>query len=633
MMTNEQKFETRLTMQVSPRIIQLISSGLYRSPASAIKELLSNSFDADAKSTKIYFNFDYKEGEIYLESILVEDDGEGMNLDNLQYAFTHIGGSLKSIDEKSKTSSGREVIGNLGIGILSIASACRAFKIITKKRDEHRVYTAEVSLDFFDKVQAATETMDKFSIGNVIITSSGVSESDFNHFTKIEIKDFKPPFLASVLNNLGKSYFFQKKCDNEKEEESKYQEYYEGFISCMQKLNKIGNLQQLDQIIASVGLMTPVAYLDDGPIKSKVKDINGEPYEIPGTDNPEYLKLKSILKNLKFNVYIEFKVQGKIKNNFKLYKPILYPSADDIKSRGGAVKLDPYVAIIGPKTYKLKDEADEKIDIKINGYVYHQNARIMPHDYRGMLYRVLNVAIGDKFSDDLRLYSENPIILHQMFMEIFLNKGFRRSVNLDRESLYEGSRAYIYLRAYLDNILNGKVPPKPSASMPKTDSDYMQSGQNKNQASENSKTIPETPLQNEPKRLPDISDFYKSLQEEFKEGDGIVKIVKDRQSILRKEKTNTTDPYEKTVEIFKEKKKSTPTIITTKDKSQYGKIEKKNENESIVRLPPIEGTRAKLWKSIFLIALMYAPDNNEEKINLIDSLYKIYRISEKGDQD
>ena len=58
-MSGEEKFEKKLTMQVSVQIIKHISSGLYRSPASAIKEIISNSFDADAHNVNIEFHFSY----------------------------------------------------------------------------------------------------------------------------------------------------------------------------------------------------------------------------------------------------------------------------------------------------------------------------------------------------------------------------------------------------------------------------------------------------------------------------------------------------------------------------------------------------------------------------------------------
>ena len=620
-MTNSSKFEDRLTMQVSPRIIQLISSGLYRSPASAIKELISNAFDADAGEVAIKFKFDYNRGSIILKTLSVEDDGDGMDLKDLKYAFGHIGGSIKTIKKGEKTHKGRNIIGNLGIGMLAIASACRSFKIRTKKRDEQREYTADISLAFFDNVQAATETMDKFSIGNVIIKSAGIESYD--HYTKIEIEDFRPPFLAAVLNDLGNSFLFQNKLENENGDENIYEKYFEGFIDHIYDKKKMGNLQQLDEIVATLGLIASVQYLSDGPVKSVATDIDGELYNIPGTSDPEYIKLKDRLRDLGFNVFLEFDVTSEKRNYFKLYKPLLYPNDEDIKSAGGIKNLDPYVSIIPTHESELETEAHEIENISIGGYVYHQNARILPHEYRGILYRVFNVAIGDKFADDLRLYSENPIILHQMLMEVYLNEGFRRVVNLDRESFYEGSRAYMYLRAYLNNSLKGEVPSKPSYTekAKKTEND---DGDNPSRKKENEDVPKEAPTEYHSDK------FYDMLIEKFKPKKGMISEIKERQTQLRREKLKRKDSYQTTLEIFKEKTKSEPIISKTTNKSEYGKIINNKDGKSELKLPPFEGSRKKLWESIFIIVSIWVQSNDDARLELMDALYTIYKIAETG---
>ena len=77
-------------------------------------------------------------------------------------------------------------------------------------------------------------------------------------------------------------------------------------------------------------------------------------------------------------------------------------------------------------------------------------------EFRGTLYRVRNVSLGYDLGDISNLFTDTYIILHQTFSEIYLDNGFQRIVNLDRESLYEGSEVYRFLMSYLQAVINPK---------------------------------------------------------------------------------------------------------------------------------------------------------------------------------
>ena len=59
-------------IQVNSKILGHISAGIYRSPASAIKELVSNAFDADATRVAITTNWPN------FDVITCYDNGSGM---------------------------------------------------------------------------------------------------------------------------------------------------------------------------------------------------------------------------------------------------------------------------------------------------------------------------------------------------------------------------------------------------------------------------------------------------------------------------------------------------------------------------------------------------------------------------
>lgn len=631
-MNDEEKFEKRLTMQVSVQIIKHISSGLYRSPASAIKELISNSFDADAHNVNIEFHFSYdKDGNLFLDNIRIKDDGFGMDLKTLEYIFTHIGGSSKGTSEV-KTPSGRDIIGRLGIGMLSVAATCRSFVVRTKKKDEEREYSAAISLSFFDDLLQLTKSMDKFSIGNVVLNSRSVK--GFGQYTIVEINDFRPPFLSNILDDIDHSYFFQEPLtlNPNRAEELQYQKYFEDYLERLSIEEKLLGAPILDQIIATIGLMSPVEYLSNGPVKPNVTMEDGKVFNIPGTSEENYLYIKEKLKKLDFSVIVQLDIDHKgdrsknIRNKFKIFKPLLYPSKRDVE-KYGIDKLDPYVYALEPKEAAIENEPGEIVDTLIRGYIYHQTARILPHEYRGILFRVYNVAIGDYFKDELRLYSEDPVVLHQTIVEIYLDKGFQPIVNLDRESLFEGARTYQYLRAYLENIFMGKIPKRPPIKPPDIP-EYSQ-GQIGQTNAQESKSEQENAKQFTASADRDIK-FFETLTSLLPKRKGIINEIKNRSASKRELKMQNKDPTKVIGNVAREKLGTEDVNIEyTTSLDDYGLISYDERKElATISLPKIKGSRSKTWESIFTVAAIWGPKETENRIEFMRALYSIYTASE-----
>lgn len=104
--------------------IVTIGERLYGESIELIRELINNSYDADATEVKVTI----KEDEI-----IVEDDGLGMDLDGLKQYF-NIGSALKRENPKSPKFA-RDRIGEFGIGKFASFSACSCFEVWTKKDD------------------------------------------------------------------------------------------------------------------------------------------------------------------------------------------------------------------------------------------------------------------------------------------------------------------------------------------------------------------------------------------------------------------------------------------------------------------------------------------------------------------
>lgn len=126
MKIDSQTKQVELPFKVNKEVVSHLSLGLYRNFARAIKELISNSYDAGATEVKI--KLDLEKGEI-----IVRDNGRGMNLEDIEKKFLTIGYVTQPSDKLDEL--GRKRIGTFGIGCLSVFPYCNTVHVITKKRE------------------------------------------------------------------------------------------------------------------------------------------------------------------------------------------------------------------------------------------------------------------------------------------------------------------------------------------------------------------------------------------------------------------------------------------------------------------------------------------------------------------
>ena len=110
---------------VSSKVLGHISQGLYRSPGGVFKELISNSFDANATTVWI------STGRPSFDVVSVRDNGDGMDR---QKFIEMVEGGIGDSDKRVGTPeliNGRRMIGRLGIGILGISQISHTFEIVS----------------------------------------------------------------------------------------------------------------------------------------------------------------------------------------------------------------------------------------------------------------------------------------------------------------------------------------------------------------------------------------------------------------------------------------------------------------------------------------------------------------------
>ncbi|MEN5031539.1 ATP-binding protein [Pseudomonas sp. Ps21-P2] len=139
-------------LETDEKVLARVTDGIYRLPGSAIRELISNAYDADAEN--VIIDTDVPR----FETISVRDDGNGMSVETLVNLLNHIGGSakrtdkggaLKVTDDTDNSLSlvkKRRLIGKIGIGLFSVAQLTRDFDIITKQKNTDFYLKARIRL-------------------------------------------------------------------------------------------------------------------------------------------------------------------------------------------------------------------------------------------------------------------------------------------------------------------------------------------------------------------------------------------------------------------------------------------------------------------------------------------------------
>ena len=184
-------------LRTDEKVLARVTDGIYRQPGSAIRELVSNAYDADAQQVVI------KTDRPRFRTLSVEDDGMGMTPDVLAHLLHHIGGSAKrspegaelgiaSSADPSCSPSGRRLIGKIGVGLFSVAQLTRRFQIITKTADDpFRTIASVVLRQYSDEDTHAPEEHGEYKAGLVTIWREPAVDTD-SHGTTIIITDLRP---------------------------------------------------------------------------------------------------------------------------------------------------------------------------------------------------------------------------------------------------------------------------------------------------------------------------------------------------------------------------------------------------------------------------------------------------------
>lgn len=178
-----EKFTSHL--KVDKKIVSLLSKSTYqKSFSSAIRELISNAYDADSLSV----NIEYDSGFSFIEII---DDGNGMTKKEFEKYLT-IAGTKQ--EEQYTRKYKRKRIGKFGVGFLSIFPFCETLEITTTAENSIDILSAKIpTKNYFDESGKglSSETIDEIPIAGVITSNP---KEKLKHYTKIRL--VKPTHLV-----------------------------------------------------------------------------------------------------------------------------------------------------------------------------------------------------------------------------------------------------------------------------------------------------------------------------------------------------------------------------------------------------------------------------------------------------
>ena len=411
-------------IKVSSKILGHISAGVYRSPAGALKELISNAFDADA--TRVVITTNWPSFEI----ITCRDNGDGMSQEKFrQIMIKEIGESTKRVNINGNigdvTDQGRSIIGWLGIGMLGIAQVCHEFKVISHHRESQTAFRASIRLTNFPR-----EKVDDISRDNVPDQSPNVGKF------RIEPINYDPRKAGTHVIASDMRTAFVKKF-RETSEKYPLPSRFSDFLKQVHQSRSVKSISDYWQMVWELTVTCPIPYIDEGPFDWD--NITVEP-EV----KKQIIDLQQSLSGNQFEVVVD---------GLSLRKPNQYPLA-----RPEVQKQEQTAGKIFPVSENVKVHGRP---LKLTGYLYLQyNSAVEPMEIRGLLVRIRNVAIGT-YDSTLFTYPSVPSPrFNWLSGEIYVNAGLESALNIDRDSFNEMDPHYLKLRSIIHTLLEEKVFPE-----------------------------------------------------------------------------------------------------------------------------------------------------------------------------
>lgn len=448
---------------LSAKVFGHLSQGLYRTPAGAIKELISNSFDADSTLVRVHTGFPR------FETLSCEDNGTGLSEDEFRRLMNRgIGTSYKrtASNDVSKIHH-RPLIGRLGLGILSLAQVCTRFEILSHHADSKTAFRATIQfppytrqeMDKIAKRITGTDQDEQILGGQYQLASETYdpAKNGVRVFTKYLRESFRKRMRTTLQR------FANTETGRSVEPYKTFQAYLQALYSFPKPVQSLNLVSDYDQLLFGLALAAPLPFVEDYNLVVQL---------------PMMQKRQTQLTKFKFQVQVD---------NLTLANPVWLPS-----DREGHTARQCTLAGSQQKSFELIDGpvkehctvVQHRVDVKksdlhfnlyeirysnenvagspvdFDGYLFQQTGRLYPRDIQGVLIRLHNVAIGRYDNSMLTYpYAEGPRY-SMVASELLIQRGFEDALNIDRDSFNELHPHYIRVQSYVHSLLHELIFPE-----------------------------------------------------------------------------------------------------------------------------------------------------------------------------
>jgi hypothetical protein len=484
-------------LETDEKVLARITEGIYRQPASALRELVSNAHDADAAEVVILTDAPR------FSEITVRDDGCGMSAEVLVHLGLHIGGSAKRTakgrelgitdsERLDRSPGGRKLIGKLGIGLFSVAQFTNHFLVITKQAGDDFRTVADFTLR---KTEGTQETLDfeggedrLYEAGHVSIWREPAADRK-SHGTEVKLLDLLPRTRAELASDdLWAKHDFQSE-DPEApklseprlhigrmqagaggllakqpalpwEDSDKPKERFGKIITMLRALITTDRDSGVDlqavcdryfQTLWTIALSAPLAYFE------------GHPFDIEGCGEVMFFELENKLKGQASPLDLTegqtprsalslTAPDGPTAGTFEvfmdgvqLFRPILFHNLPKTQSA-----LKNPLLFVGRHTEDFGGRSAQLTGgpLAFEAYLFW-SPKIIPKQHQGVVLRVGN-ASGALFDETFMGYETSELTRkEQVTAEIFVHQGLDAAINIDRESFNFAHLHYQFLMRWL----------------------------------------------------------------------------------------------------------------------------------------------------------------------------------------
>jgi len=400
--------EQKGKIKVGSQIINQLSRNIYSSSEMALKELISNSFDADAPKVTI----DTKSKP---NCIIIHDNGSGMDYKSFDENFTVISRSPKAEADALTPIYKRPVIGRLGIGFIAVAELCNTMIVSSTTKESKTKFIATIDFSKYKRPESTKKDFEEISDYTLINYRKNSGENSYTH---IELRDLTPSLRNTLMNKSEQGVKIKKI------KKLVYPEAVRKIWNTSQHLEIAKTYGPYWKFIISLAATIPVGYLPSGPVKGKAYEKFIQP-------------IRDEIDKLKFKVYFD---------GMELRKPYIFPTKAALTTKNFTVlNIKDEIHLQGSKT------------IRYHGYVYNQDGGIYVDDWRGLVVRVKNTSIGSPSQNFLDYPHLDSIYFKWTFGEIYVDEGLEDAMHIDRATFKKSDPEYYEFTKSLHKKLKSEV--------------------------------------------------------------------------------------------------------------------------------------------------------------------------------